>query len=131
MQAQIPVEMILLRQAASYLTMPILMMDAAGDLLFYNEPAERLLGISFDDAGEIRARQLSGMFEATDLDGTPLSDSELPVVWALVNREPSHRRLRFRGLDGVWHDVESTAIPVEGHGKRFLGVFATFWEPTS
>lgn len=131
MPSQVPVEMILLRQAASYLTLPILMMDADGSLLFYNEPAERLLGITFDEAGPIRAKQLGGLFEATDLAGNALQDAEIPVVSALVNRKPSHLRLRFRGLDGVWHEVEATAIPVEGHGKRFLGVFATFWETSS
>ncbi|HEX2419993.1 MAG TPA: hypothetical protein VHL55_00200 [Acidimicrobiia bacterium] len=129
--SQIPVEMILLRQAASYMTLPILMMDAGGSLLFYNEPAERLLGLSFDDAGPIAASQLGGLFETTDLEGNPLKDSEIPVVAALISRKPHHRRLRFRGLDGPWHEVEATAIPVEGHGRRFVGVFATFWEASS
>ena len=131
MNAQVPVEMILLRQAASYMTLPILMMDAGGSLLFYNEPAEHLLGISFDDAGPIAAEELGGMFEATDMDGNALSDAEIPVVAAFLKRQPSHRRLRFRGLDGAWHDVEATAIPVEGHGKRFVGVLATFWEASN
>jgi PAS domain-containing protein len=128
MTSQVPVEMILLRQVASYLAIPILMMDHEGTLLFYNEPAERLLGISFDDAGPIRAGQLGGMFKATDLADKPLSDAQLPVVAALTKRQPFHQRLRFRGLDGDWHEVEATAIPVEGHGKRFLGVLTTFWE---
>lgn len=128
MTSQVPVEMILLRQAASYMTLPILMIDEGGSLLFYNEPAEHLLGVSFDDAGPIAAEQLGGLFEATDLEGNPLHDIEIPVVAAFQKRRPYHRRLRFRGLDGAWHDVEATAFPVEGHGKRFAGVFATFWE---
>ena len=127
MRVQLPIEMILLRQVASYLTLPILLMDAEGSLLFYNEPAEQLLGMTFEDAGSIRAQQLAGLFEATDLAGTPLRDGELPVVAALVERKPMHGRLRFRGLDGEWHEVETTVVPVEGHGKRFLGVLATFW----
>ncbi|MGH8923268.1 MAG: hypothetical protein ACRDWA_01285 [Acidimicrobiia bacterium] len=131
MNSQVPVEMILLRQAASYMTLPILMMDARGSLLFYNEPAERLLGITFDEAGPIHAEQLGGLFEATDLEGNVLADAEIPVVSALMHRKPYHRRLRFRGLDGAWHEVEATAIPVEGHGKRFVGVFATFWEASN
>ncbi len=31
-------------------------------------------------------------------------------------------------MDGVWRDVEISAMPIEGQGKRFLGIFATFWE---
>jgi PAS domain-containing protein len=128
MSAQQPVEMILLRQAASYLTLPIWMMDSDGNLLYYNEPAERLLGVGFDDAGPIHAEQLAAMFKATDLEGTPLDDEQLPVVAALLNRKPAHREIRFCGFDGMWRDVSISAFPVEGQGGRFLGVFATFWE---
>ncbi|MFP3883155.1 MAG: PAS domain-containing protein [Actinomycetota bacterium] len=128
MREQRPVEMILLRQLASYLTIPIWMMDAEGNLIYYNEPAERLLGVQFDDAGPLRAEQLADMFRTTDLDGRPLSDKEMPVVAALIERAPVHGKIRFCGLDGVWRDVEISALPIEGQGARFLGVCATFWE---
>jgi PAS domain-containing protein len=123
--------MILLRQVASYLTIPIWMMDERGDLLYYNEPAERLLGISFDDAGPLHADQLNRVFNITDLEGNPLDDTHLPVLSALANRQPAHHRVRFHGLDGMSREVEISAIPVEGQGKRFLGVFATFWESST
>ena len=128
MRVQRPVEMILLRQLASYLTIPIWMMDAEGNLVYYNEPAESLLGVQFDDAGPIHADQLAGKFRTTDLEGRPLTDEEMPVVMALNQRSPMHGKLRFCGLDGVWHDVEISAIPIEGQSSRFLGVCATFWE---
>lgn len=129
MAAQQSVEMILLRQAASYLTLPIWMMDENGNLLYYNEPAERLLGVQFDDAGPLHADQLAEMFRATDLEGEPLADKELPVVSALINRKPAYGQIRFCGFDGIWRDVNISALPIEGQGGRFLGVFATFWEP--
>lgn len=128
MHEQQPVEMILLRQAASYLTLPIWMMDAQGNLLYYNEPAEELLGVQFDDAGPIHADQLTAMFRATDADGEPLDDDEFPVVVALATHKPSHGQIRFCGFDGVWRDVNISAFPVEGQAGRFLGIFATFWE---
>lgn len=128
MSPQQPVELILLRQLASYLTVPIWMMDSEGNLLYYNEPAEKLLGVNFDDAGPLHADQLATMFLTTDLDGNPLPDIELPVVAALVKQRPSHRRIRFCGFDEVWRDVDISAMPIEGQGGRFVGVFATFWE---
>ena len=128
MTAQQPVEMILLRQVASYLSLPIWMMDEAGNLVYYNEPAERLLGIEFDEVGPVHADQLGDMFRLTDLDGSPLPDLELPVVYALAKRAPANRDVRFCGMDGIWRDVSVSAIPIEGQGSRFLGVFATFWE---
>lgn len=128
MAPQQSLEMILLRQLASYLASPIWIMDASGDLLYYNEPAEELLGVQFDDAGPIQASDLASMFKVTDLNGEALPDSELPVVIALTKRLPAHRALQFHGLDGVRREVEVTAMPVVGQGDRFLGAFATFWE---
>lgn len=125
---QQPLEMILLRQLAGYLAIPMWMMDAEGNLVFYNEPAERLLGVRFDDAGPIRAEELAGMFQVTDVDGEPLPDSGLPVVVALSKRVPAHRCIRFCGLDGIWRDIEAVALPLEGQGARFLGAVAAFWE---
>lgn len=128
MTQQRPIEMILLRQLASCLTIAIWMMDADGDLVYYNEPAEHLLGVTFDDAGPIHADQLSDMFRATDLEGNPLADSALPIVEALLKQKPTHGEIRFCGMDGVWRDIEISAFPLEGQAARFLGVFATFWE---
>jgi PAS domain-containing protein len=128
MRSQQPVEMILLRQLASYLTIPMWLMDGEGNLVYYNEPAEALLGIQFDNAGPIHADQLGDMFRVTDLEGVPLPEFEFPIVVALTKRMPSHRALRYCGMDGVWRDVAVSAIPVEGQAGRFLGIFATFWE---
>lgn len=125
-----PVELILLRQLASYLNIAIWMMDHEGNLVFYNEPAESLLGAQFDDAGPLHAEDLATMFRVTDLEGHPLEDKRLPVVIALIEQQPATGQVRFCGLDGIWHDVEISAIPLEGQGGRFLGVFATFWEIT-
>src|SRR5437762_13527270 len=48
-----PIELILARQVASYLTLAIILTDADGDLVFYNEPAEELLGLRFDHTGPL------------------------------------------------------------------------------
>ena len=128
MRSQQPVEMILLRQAASYLTIPVWMMDHDGNLIYYNDPAEELLGVRFDDVGPIQADKVGEMFQVTDADGEPLLDHQLSIVVALMKRTPDHSQVRFQGFDGVWRDVSVSAMPVEGQGGRFLGVFATFWE---
>ena len=39
-----PIEIILMRELADHLATPIFVVDPDGDLLFYNEPAEKLLG---------------------------------------------------------------------------------------
>lgn len=129
--AQQPIELILLRQLASYLNIPIWMMDQEGNLVYYNEPAEALLGVQFDDAGPLHAEDLTTMFRVTDLNGEPMEDKGLPVVAALIDQQPANGELRFCGMDGAWRDVEVSAFPLLGQGGRFLGVFATFWEITA
>jgi PAS domain-containing protein len=126
---QAPVELILLKHWASYMATPIWIMDATGDLLFYNEPAEQILGKRFDEAGEINAKAISELFETSDVDGSPLENHALPVVVALTKRTPAHRRIRFKTLDQAWREIEIAAVPIEGQGNRHLGAMAMFWEP--
>ena len=55
--AQQPIELILFRQMAHLLAVPVFLVDSHGDLVFLNEAAEHLLGIRFDDLEEhVRSR---------------------------------------------------------------------------
>jgi PAS domain-containing protein len=126
--AQEPIEMILLTHWASYVTAPIWITDTAGNLIFYNESAEPILGRSFEEAGEIKAETLAERFETTDLDGEPIPNEDLPLVVALTEQRPSHRSVRIRAFDGSWRVINITAIPITGQGDRHVGAMATFWE---
>jgi hypothetical protein len=43
-----PIQIILTRQLAGYLSVPLFLVDQKGNLLYYNEPAEVLLGRRFE-----------------------------------------------------------------------------------
>lgn len=126
---QEPIEMILLKHWASYVETPIWIADDAGNLIFYNRPAEPIVGRRFDEAGEISVDQLAEVFVATAPDGTPLSSEETPLGVALARRIPCHASLRISALDGSSRLIEVTALPIIGQGDRHLGAMATFWEP--
>lgn len=128
MPSQHPIELILARQLSASLSHPTWITDAAGNLLFYNEPAEAILGVRYDDAGEMPARELADRFVTTDLDGSPIPAAELPLVVALTDWVPAHRPLRIRSFDGMWRTIEVTAIPLVGEGGRRVGAMALFWE---
>ena len=128
MPDQQPVEVILLRHAASYLTIPIWITDARGNLVFYNAPAGEMIGKSFDEVGPLSVQQLQGKFKVTDLDGIPMSDAEVPTVIPLLTHRPARGKVRFLALDGVWRDLEIWGTPLEAQSGRFLGVLSTFWE---
>jgi PAS domain-containing protein len=126
--AQREIEIILLRQWASHMSLPIWVTGLDGDLVYYNEPAEALLGRRYDEAGVMPLAQLNEVFQVAAEDGSPMKPDENPLAVALQQRRPNHVRLRYCALDGVWRDVEVTAFPFEGEGRRLLGVVAIWWE---
>src|SRR5713226_2237315 len=125
--AQYEIEVILLRQLASYLAMPIFIVDPHGTLVFYNEPAELILGKRFEETGEMSAEEWSTAFQPTGKDGSPLKPEEVPLMVAFEDRRPMHGSLWIRGFDGVRRYIEATAIPLVGQSDRFLGAVALFW----
>lgn len=125
------VEMILMKQVASYLAMPIFLVDLEGTLIFYNEPAEVLLGQRYDETGEMPMQEWGTAFVPTDAEGNRLAPQELPLAIALRDRRPAHGRFFITALDGVQHDLSVTAFPLIGQNERELGAVALFWEESS
>ena len=123
-----PVEIILARQLASYLSVPIFVVDPDGNLLFYNEPAERILGTRFDETGKMSREEWTTVFEPSDEDGVPLPASELPLIATLETKQPAFRTFSIRGLDGELRKVMVVSLPLLAQGKRFVGGLAVFWE---
>lgn len=123
-----PIELILLRQLASYLAMPIFIVDDEGSLLYYNEAAEAVLGLRFEETGEMPVDEWGKMFSPVDANGNPISPDDLPLVVALRERRPAHGPLSIRGADGVSRRILITAFPIEGQHGRQLGGVAMFWQ---
>lgn len=108
--------------------MPVWIMSERGDLIYYNDEAEAILGRRFNEAGEIRGEDLAELFQTTDEHGEPVPSERLPINVALTERRAAHLPLRIRGLDGVWRRIAVTAFPIEGKDARHLGAVALFWE---
>jgi PAS domain-containing protein len=123
-----PIEIILTRQLAEYLSVPAFLVDPKGDLLFYNEPAEAILGRRFEESGGMPAEEWSRCFAPVDDDGQPIAPADLPLMITLATRLPAHKRFRIVGRDGVSRRIEVTAIPIAGLHGGFLGAAALFWE---
>jgi PAS domain-containing protein len=120
--------LILAREFASKLATPMFVTDAEGKLVFYNEPAEDILGRSFAEAGEMDADEWETLFETEDLEGRPISLGEMPAGVAFTKRRPQHGTIRIRGLDGVQRTISVTGFPLFAHTAEFVGVVAIFWE---
>jgi PAS domain-containing protein len=126
--AQRDVGLILMRQLASGLAVPTLLADETGDLLFFNEAAEVLLGQRFDEVGELPRGERTRMFHFRDEQGNHLPEDQVPLAVAMRELRPVHRRVIGRGFDGVDHNVEITAFPLLGAGGHLIGAVAMFWE---
>jgi len=127
--AQQSVEMILVRQLASYLFVPVLVLDTTGTFIFYNEPAERILGVRFEETGRIDHEEADRLVELSDDPSAGPEDLERPLITALQQRRPAHaRRWLLRRADRVRLQVELTVFPIIDHEERLLGAMAMFWE---
>jgi PAS domain-containing protein len=122
------VELILTRQLASYLTLPIFIVDASGTLVFYNEPAEKILGIRFEETGEMPASDWVSAWLPTDEHGSPLPAESLPLMVALAERRLACGQFWVRGTDSVRRFLETVAFPLTGQGGHNLGAVVIFQE---
>jgi PAS domain-containing protein len=123
-----PIQIILTRQLAGYLSIPVFLVDQKGNLLFYNEPAEAILGRRFEETGAMPAEDWSTAFTPEDGQGCPIPPDDLPLMITLATQRPAYRCFYMRGLDGAVRQVEVAAIPIIGLQGDFLGAAALFWE---
>jgi hypothetical protein len=105
-------------------------MDPNHIVVYYNEPAECMLGRRFDEGGPIPWDDWTTAFTFTDEAGEPVPPSEMPLGCAARDRRLSHRTFWMRGVDGVQRHMDETAIPLIGMAGRFLGAVAIFQEMT-
>src|SRR5262245_60345737 len=129
--SQKAIEVILTRQLASYLSTPIFIVDTTGALIFYNEPAEAVLGLRFEETGEMPASEWATAFAPTDDAGASLAPESLPLTIAVAERRPANGKMWIRGLDGVRRHIEVSAFPLIGLADRNLGALAILWETTT
>jgi PAS domain-containing protein len=121
------IEIILNRQLADCLSLPVFITDTSGNLIFYNEPAEDLLGKRFEDTGEMPATEWGTIFKPTDEQGMPLLPEELPLVKTLTDQHPYHKTFWIESLKGQKNKISVTSYPIIGRTKKFLGAVAIFW----
>ena len=129
--SQQEIEVILARHLAECLAMPIFIVNPDGDLIFYNEPAEAILGMNYNETGMMPAAEWATVFHPVDDEGKPLLPEELPLMIALTDKHPAHKLFGILGRDGVTRKIEVTAFPLMGQAERFLGAVAIFWESST
>jgi PAS domain-containing protein len=121
-----PVEIIMARGLMSNLTTPAFLVDSQGTLVFFNDAASELLGVSFEEAGPMPADVWGTRFEPSGPDGKPVPVEELPLAIALTESRPAHGPLSIRSAGGDHWDIVVTCFPIVGHSGQ-SGALAIFW----
>ena len=115
------VELILLRQLISRLSLPATLVDAEGTIVYVNPAVERLLGVDFEEMGEQPLSTLPELVDPRRSDDSPMGLRDMPIAKALHERCPQQYRMIVHGMDGVPHRIVTTAIPLDGQGGTLLG----------
>ena len=125
--AQQPIELILVRHLGSRMAIPVFVVDAAGDMAYYNGPAGDVLGRPFDEINPMRFDDWTTAFQPST-DGQPVEVDEIPLVRALRRSMPVHATLGIVGADGVARSIAVSAFPLVAPTGETLGAVAMFWQ---
>ena len=119
--------LILARELASNLATPTLIADEHGNVVFYNEAAEAVIGSPFAEVGEVGIDSFAESFSPRTAEGEPLPVEGLPGRVAIDERRAAHVRIWITSRDGVDREVSVTAFPLFAHADEFVGAVVIFW----
>ena len=121
-------EIILSRQLSDCISVPTFITDPAGNLIFYNEPAEEVLGKQFEDTGPMPMEEWSVVFNPQTKDGVAIEPEDLPLVQTLSKRIPAQGKFWIDSLNGSKYFLSVTSFPIIDRSDNFLGAVALFWK---
>ncbi len=122
------IEIILNRQLADCLSIPVFIINTTGNLIFYNLPAEELLGKRFEETGEMPVDEWSVIFKPMDEFNQPIPPGDLPLVKTLNDFLPYHNSFWIKSLNGQIEKIALTSYPIINREGKFLGAVAMFWK---
>jgi PAS domain-containing protein len=120
--------LILARELAANVATPMFLIDREGTLVFYNEPAEAIVGQPFAQVGEMPVADWGALMRPEDGAGNRISRRDVPPGIAFLEQRPAHQEIFITGADGVRRRIAITAFPLFAKADEFAGAVAIFWE---
>jgi PAS domain-containing protein len=121
-----PLELILARNLLTNISIPAFLVDNRGGLVFYNEAAESLLGMPFQQARNMDPEQWRARFGPLDSARERIPFEEEPTTIVLREGRPVHAPLYIRSADGELHHIEVSAFPL-ARNEETTGAIGIFW----
>ena len=132
MAARVPqrhIALILARDLSANVSSAMLLVDEHGDLVYFNEPAERLLGRPYAEA-QMTTADLAKAFKPVDESGAQVPLQDLPLGAAMRSGLPSRGGFWIETADGRRPYIEVVGIPLFARPGTLVGGLAVFWEST-
>jgi len=120
--------LILARELASNVATPMLIIDPDGILVYFNEPAEALLGETFASTGEMSIAKWAVRHRPESLDGAPYELEAWALSGTMLHHRPSQDTFRFSAGDGRLREVTAALYPLIVSAGEYVGAVAIFWE---
>ena len=120
--------LILARELATNVSTPIFVVDPEGTLVYYNEPAEAILGASFATTGELSFDEWGQRWNPEDPGGAAIDPIDLPLARAFRDKRSAHAPMWITGIDGERRLIEVTSVPLMGAEDELMGAIAIFWQ---
>jgi PAS domain-containing protein len=121
------IALILAKDLAANLATPMLVVDAEGELVFFNEPAERILGQPYAEA-QMSTADLARAVKPVDEAGDSIPLRDLPLATAFRTGIPSRGGFWIEAADGRRKYLEVVGVPLFAQADRLVGGLAVFWE---
>jgi PAS domain-containing protein len=121
-----PLQLILARNLLASLDTAAFLIDARGEVVFYNEAAGTVLGRRFEESGPMPAEEWTALFGPVDADGKPLSYREIGVTKDVRGDRPAHATMTIRSAKAEQHRIAVSAFPIHGD-DGFHGAMVFFW----
>jgi PAS domain-containing protein len=120
-----PLELILARNLVSIISLPAVLIDADGRVVFYNDAAAQLIGEPFEEMGAMSREEWNARYGPVDEHGVALAADALPLAVAVREGRPAYAPLRVRAERGLL-EVEAGALPLLGPAG-YRGAMVFFW----
>ena len=122
------IEVILMRQLAGHLVVPVLVVNLGMDIVYYNEAAEEILGLRFAETGKLSTAEAREHFLVLDAAGSAIPPKAGPIYSAMRDKHAHTRDIVLQRVsDGRQQAMQAVAFPLLAQGDRELGTVCMLW----
>jgi PAS domain-containing protein len=126
MQGGQPLELIQARTLTSRLNTASFLVDNEGTLVYFNDAAAELLGMTYDEAGPMPSGSWGTRWKPREPGGREIPVEELPLAVAVQAGRPAYSPMVITAATGEDHRIEVCAFPIM-RGNTHVGSVAMFW----